>query len=301
MKTCSVIIPAYNEESLIGECLDSVIANKETFKGDLEIIVIANACTDSTTEIVRKYDGIKLVETEIPGKPNALNLSDGVANFFPRIYIDADLTISDNLVSEIFETLSAEKIKLASSSLKLNSNGVRNRLVKDYFNVWLDNVNLRNMTAETSRFGGVYALSEEGRRRFDKFPNVLAEDSYIKNLFSVDERKVNNNCFYYMKPSKTTMQAINQRMRWCASNLQLTKEHFYKDGLKPKSPLQYIQDHITSYLKTRGMREIGKFFHFMTVYSVALVCGYLKYHFGDMNHWNGDGVRKSSSKDKIYK
>ena len=35
---------------------------------------------------------------------------------------------------------------------------------------------------------GVYALSEEGRRRFDEFPEVIADDGYVRMLFSGTER-----------------------------------------------------------------------------------------------------------------
>ena len=35
---------------------------------------------------------------------------------------------------------------------------------------------------------GVYALSEEGRRRFEEFPDVIADDGYVRMLFSPSER-----------------------------------------------------------------------------------------------------------------
>ena len=35
---------------------------------------------------------------------------------------------------------------------------------------------------------GVYALSEEGRRRFGEFPEVIADDGYVRMLFSASER-----------------------------------------------------------------------------------------------------------------
>ena len=35
---------------------------------------------------------------------------------------------------------------------------------------------------------GVYALSEEGRGRFEEFPDVIADDGYVRMLFSSSER-----------------------------------------------------------------------------------------------------------------
>ncbi len=35
---------------------------------------------------------------------------------------------------------------------------------------------------------GVYALSEEGRGRFEEFPEIIADDGYVRMLFSSSER-----------------------------------------------------------------------------------------------------------------
>jgi len=60
----SVIVPVYNCEKYIGECLDSLC--NQTFK-DMEIIVVNDASTDKTLDIINdyknRYSQIKLVET----------------------------------------------------------------------------------------------------------------------------------------------------------------------------------------------------------------------------------------------
>ena len=58
----SIVIPVYNNEKYISECLDSVIG--QTFK-DLEIICINNGSTDGTLDILKSYaskdDRIKII------------------------------------------------------------------------------------------------------------------------------------------------------------------------------------------------------------------------------------------------
>ena len=58
----SVIIPAYNAEKYIEECLNSVI--NQTLK-DIEIIVIDDCSTDRTPEILNQYvqndDRVKVI------------------------------------------------------------------------------------------------------------------------------------------------------------------------------------------------------------------------------------------------
>lgn len=59
----SIIIPAYNEESGIGAVLDS-LSHEEALK-HAEIIVVDDASTDRTSEVVGKYSNVKLVRHRI--------------------------------------------------------------------------------------------------------------------------------------------------------------------------------------------------------------------------------------------
>ena len=62
----SVVIPMYNAEKYIGDCLDSLLA--QTF-GDFEVIVVDDCSTDSSCAVVQSYAGkfggrLKLARTE---------------------------------------------------------------------------------------------------------------------------------------------------------------------------------------------------------------------------------------------
>jgi glycosyltransferase involved in cell wall biosynthesis len=52
----SIIIPAFNEEKMIGRCLDS-IARLDYPKDAFEVIVVDNGSTDQTVEIARSFGG----------------------------------------------------------------------------------------------------------------------------------------------------------------------------------------------------------------------------------------------------
>ena len=55
----SVIIPNYNGEKNLKDCLNSITA--QNYK-DYEIIVVDDASTDSSCKIVKKYKQIKLIK-----------------------------------------------------------------------------------------------------------------------------------------------------------------------------------------------------------------------------------------------
>ena len=71
----SVIVPVYNGEKYIKSCLNSIIGNSLK---DIEIIVINDGSTDSTSQILEeyktKYDIIKVIQKENEGQGSARNI-----------------------------------------------------------------------------------------------------------------------------------------------------------------------------------------------------------------------------------
>ena len=95
--TVSIIIPACNEEATIGAALDSVLAIAYE---NLEIIVINDRSTDTTGEILQKYQErspqiISHTITELPagwlGKNHALHVGAQMAKGKYLLFTDADI------------------------------------------------------------------------------------------------------------------------------------------------------------------------------------------------------------------
>ncbi len=63
-KKVSVIIPVYNDEKYLRQCVDSVLA--QTYS-DLEIILVDDGSTDHTPEICEKYNQIRVLHKKNGG------------------------------------------------------------------------------------------------------------------------------------------------------------------------------------------------------------------------------------------
>ena len=83
----TVIIPAHNEASVIDRCLGSIYNSIKP--GEFEVIVVCNGCTDDTAKVVATcFPLVKLLETPVASKVDALNYADTEARYFPRIFPD---------------------------------------------------------------------------------------------------------------------------------------------------------------------------------------------------------------------
>jgi len=75
MTKISVIIPVYNVEKYLEECLDSVV--NQTLK-DIEIIIVDDGSTDSSSQICDKYakkdNRIKVIHKNNEGLGKAYNV-----------------------------------------------------------------------------------------------------------------------------------------------------------------------------------------------------------------------------------
>lgn len=224
----SVIIPAHNEESVILGALRSL---KSSTLPPNEIIVVCNGCNDNTAELVRKFsDDVILIETPIPSKVVALNMGDEAATGFPRVYMDADVHLSKNALELIVDTLSSTCLA-TSPRIKMNYDGV-SWLVRAYYDIWLSLPYCQNGMIGA----GIYALSEEGRARFDRFPDVIADDGYIRALFKESERTATENCYSQVSAPKTLNGLIKIKTRSRIGSYELEKKY---PGLKKNEHKDY--------------------------------------------------------------
>lgn len=101
MKKFSIIIPVYNVEEYIKDCLESV--KKQTFK-DYEVLVVNDGTKDKSMDIVKNYD-VKVINQENQGLSGARNTGAKEAKGEYIIFLDSDDWIENNLLEEISKAL----------------------------------------------------------------------------------------------------------------------------------------------------------------------------------------------------
>jgi glycosyltransferase involved in cell wall biosynthesis len=177
------VIPAHDEEAVIGRCLEALTRDAEP--GELEVVVVCNGCRDGTAAVARAAEpSATVVELTAASKSAALNTGDEHATRFPRVYLDADIELPIGVLRATVQALASPGVLCAAPAPAFELRG-RPRLVRAYFEVWQQLPYLTEEMVGT----GVYALSEPGRRRFDRFPDLTADDQFVLQQFERGERR----------------------------------------------------------------------------------------------------------------
>jgi glycosyltransferase involved in cell wall biosynthesis len=97
------VIPAYNEQALIGKCVESVLAEiKRSGRTGIDVVVVNNNSTDRTAEVAGAYEGVRVVDEKQKGLVSARDggfkatTAELVAN------IDADTMVPPGWLDVVF-------------------------------------------------------------------------------------------------------------------------------------------------------------------------------------------------------
>lgn len=118
----SVIIPVYNVEKYLTECIDSVI--NQTYK-NLEIILVDDGSTDSSGEICDRYetetDNIRVIHQENAGLSEARNKGLEYATGEYITFIDSDDSVSEEMLETLFSAMTETGADVSSCNFTRDS------------------------------------------------------------------------------------------------------------------------------------------------------------------------------------
>jgi len=101
MPKLSIIIPAYNAEKYINECIDSILRNSQNSLSQTETIIINDGSTDRTLEKLKKYKeykNIHIYTTKNQGVSAARNYGIKLAKGDWITFIDADDKVTEGFI-----------------------------------------------------------------------------------------------------------------------------------------------------------------------------------------------------------
>lgn len=100
----SFVIPAYNEETLIGQTLHTLLASARALGEPFEVIVVNDASTDQTAEIARSC-GVEVVPVHLRKISAVRNAGARVARGEVLIFVDADTLVPAKALASAVEAV----------------------------------------------------------------------------------------------------------------------------------------------------------------------------------------------------
>src|SRR3990167_5461139 len=217
-KLISIIIPAFNEEKNIGECLKSL---KNQSYRPIEITVVDDGSSDSTRNIVKDFSDITLLTQSHKGPGQARNLGAANARGEILVFVDADMTFDKNFIGDLVKPIVGGKTIGTFS---------KNEMVKNKANVWSNcwniNKNLpkdRMIPADYPDQAPVFrAILKKEFERIGGFETSgqYTDDWSLSQKLGKKSTVASGAIYYHFNPE--SIKEVWQQARWIGKNEFIT-------------------------------------------------------------------------------
>lgn len=207
----SVVIPTYNEEKVIGECLDSL--QNQSIK-DFEIIIVDDGSSDNTPDIVSKYKNILLLRQNHQGPAMARNLGASHAKGKILVFVDADMAFDKNFLKNLTRPIAEGKVKGTFS---------KEEYVKNWNNIWAKCWNINQNLTGKKRLPESYPDHQKVFRailksEFDKVSGFskggYTDDYTLSEKLGYEAEAVSGAVFYHNNPGN--LKEVYRQAKWVA-------------------------------------------------------------------------------------
>lgn len=123
----SIVVPAYNEHKTIGPAVQSLALSAHR---EVEVIVVDDASTDGTAEVVEGLglDNVRVVRVPPGGKATALNTGVALARHDLIVMVDADTVVVPDSVHRLVQPFADPSVGAVAGNVKVgNRRGILGR------------------------------------------------------------------------------------------------------------------------------------------------------------------------------
>ena len=117
----TLVIPAYNEEKILGKALKSIINFLSGKNFGWEVIVVDDGSKDKTSQVVKSFKRpevrlVRLAENQGKGAAIRAGMLEAIGNFV--IFSDADLSVSIEKVGDFLQELEKSDVVIGSRRIR---------------------------------------------------------------------------------------------------------------------------------------------------------------------------------------
>lgn len=281
MTKVSIVLPVYNTEKYLSQCLDSII--NQTFK-DFECICINDGSTDSSLKILEDYAKkdirIKIINQENKGIAYVRNIGINNAKSEYLIFVDSDDWLDKKYLKILYETIVQTDSEIVSCNYKeyyeKEKNFVSNILPKERMFLNNDKLSLKisKAYAQPTLWSKIFKISFLKNNKISFFEDYfVCEDApfvalvflYLKKITYID-----NVLYFYRKQinSSITANKTNLFIGKVYNSIRLmketTKRNLFDDDIF-KITYKFLFWDLSSFYKKDYSDETRKYFLIMVL------------------------------------
>lgn len=277
MPEISVVIPVYNVEKYLKQCIDSVV--NQTFK-DIEIICIDDGSSDSSLDILNEYakkdDRFKILTQENKGPSYTRNRGIDTARGKYLYFMDSDDYIEPESLEELYDIAETNSTDCIIFKMINFDDETGEKYTTEYYEMeFLSELVGDNVFSHSDIKGEIYliAVSPQGKFfnldfiRNIKFPeDVIFEDNVFflevllkaERLYFYDKhlcnRRIRSGSLMTSKKNFTDYITVSNMM------VDMSKEHgVYNDEYKPQLFEKIIKNSFMRFNEVTGESKVDFF------------------------------------------
>ena len=241
----SIIIPVYNADKYLAECIESCI-NQAPYKigEDIEVICINDGSTDKSLDILKEYEGkgITVINQENLGVSSARNNGISAAKGEFIWFVDSDDVIEPRCLSVIYERMITEGVDGCAFKIKTVP---ANFIIEK--NEEINSLRIINTPPNMQNACCVIIKREYIKKHNIRFQTNMAygEDTlfvfYIR-LFKHNLLYFDNVLYYYRQVPTSAMLSKDAKAQERMFNSQLQMLNEYKRIIDDRNPQLYCGD-----------------------------------------------------------
>lgn len=132
----SVIIPAFNEEQLIGKCLKAL--KEQIYPKDLyEVIVVDGNSSDNTVKIALEYEVHVIKLNNTPTIGSTRQAGTGIAKGEIFAFVDSDIKVSKNWLSRVDKIFSDKNLLCVGGKILPDSESVLINILYEIYSCFI--------------------------------------------------------------------------------------------------------------------------------------------------------------------
>lgn len=221
----SIIIPAYNVEKWIGECLDSIVGIP---RDDFEVIVVNDGSTDGTKEVIESYQNsfhhFRVLDQVNQGASVARNYGLSIARGEYIFFCDSDDYVLPSIFNEFLEETIKSNAEIGiANGRNLFGNEIKGLMKKADFISTLglvDGPTFYIKANEKSEFNispclRLYKLNFLKDNNLNFIPSIMHEDEeFGPKIFALAKRVIYFDKYFYIRRHRLESVTKNKRHKY---------------------------------------------------------------------------------------